>query len=72
MMISALTSVITLANRSIKVPVTARCAPMTSLLRRDMSSPVFVLVKKRSDMLCRWLNSPVRRSLITPSPTVAL
>ncbi len=65
-------SVITFVNRSTNVPVTARCAPMTSLFRRDISSPVFVLVKKRSDMLCRWLKSAVRRSLITPSPTVAL
>ena len=72
MMINALTSVMTLVNRSTKVPVTARCAPITSLLSRDISSPVFVFVKKRSDMLCRWLNSAVRRSLMTPSPTVAL
>ncbi len=72
MMARALTSVITFANRSMNVPVTARCAPITSLFSRDISSPVFVFVKNRSDMLCRWLNRAVRRSLITPSPTVAL
>ena len=42
----------TFVTMLISVPVTARCAPTTSLFSRAMISPVFVLVKKRSDMLC--------------------
>ncbi len=32
----------------------AFCAPTTSLFRRLISSPTLVLVKKRSDMRCKW------------------
>ena len=38
----------------INVPVTARWAPTTSLFRRAIISPVFVLVKKRKDICCIW------------------
>ena len=55
MIASTKTSVTTFVTRSTKVPVTARCAPPTSLFSRDISSPVLVWVKKRSDMCCRWL-----------------
>ena len=44
------------------VPVTADWAPTTSLLSRDISSPGRVVVKKPSDIRCRWAKSPVRRS----------
>ena len=56
----------------INVPVIARCAPTTSLLRRAMISPVFVLVKKRNDICCMWLYSDWRKSRMSPSPTVEL
>ena len=62
MIASVLTSVITLVIRSTMVPLMARCAPTTSLFSRDISSPVLVLVKKRSDMRCIWLNRATRRS----------
>ncbi len=39
--------------RVTKVPVTACWAPTTSLLSRDISSPVRVAVKKPRDMRCR-------------------
>jgi len=47
------TSVITLVTRLTSVPVTALCAPDTSLLRRDISSPVLVCVKKRKLIRCK-------------------
>ena len=37
-----------------KVPVIACWAPTTSVLTREISSPVLVAVKKRSDMFWRW------------------
>jgi len=40
----------------------AFCAPMTSLLRRLISSPTLVLVKKRSDMRWRREKRATRRS----------
>jgi len=40
----------------------AFCAPTTSLLRRDMSSPVLVLVKNLNDMRCKRENNPERKS----------
>ncbi len=55
-----------------RVPVTALCAPTTSLLKRDTISPDRVRVKKRSDMRCRWAYMAWRRSQIMPSPTRAL
>ncbi len=36
------------------VPVTARCAPTTSLFSRDINSPARVFVKKRRLRRCRW------------------
>ncbi len=44
------------------VEVNARCAPMTSLLRRLTSAPVWVRVKKASDCRCTWAKTRVRRS----------
>ena len=58
--------------RLINVPVTARCAPFTSLFRRDIISPVLVLVKKRMLMRCMWAYNAWRRSLMMPSPTAEL
>ena len=43
----------TLDTIDTKVPVIACCAPTTSELSRFMSSPVFVAVKKRSDIPCK-------------------
>ena len=40
----------------------AFCAPTTSLFRRLINSPTLVLVKKRSDMLCKREYSAMRRS----------
>ena len=52
MMTRVAVTVTTLATSVTKVLVTACCAPTTSLLRRDIISPVLVLVKKASDI--RW------------------
>ena len=46
---------IRLVVTSTRVLVTALCAPTTSLLSRLINSPVLLLVKKRSDMRCRWV-----------------
>ncbi|OPZ66444.1 MAG: hypothetical protein BWY83_02884 [bacterium ADurb.Bin478] len=40
----------------------AFCAPITSLFSRLISSPTWVLVKKRSDMRCKPAYSAMRRS----------
>ena len=69
MITRALTSVMELVNTSTSVPLTARWAPMTSLFRREMSSPVLTPVKKRRDIRWRWAKSSVRRSQMMPSPT---
>ena len=50
------------------VEVNARCAPMTSLLSRETSAPVWVRVKNASDIRCTWANTLVRRSKIRLSP----
>jgi hypothetical protein len=50
------------------VEVNARWAPMTSLLSRDTSAPVWVRVKNASDIRCTCANTEVRRSKISPSP----
>ena len=42
-----------LENTVTKVPVIACCAPTTSVLTREISSPVLVAVKNRSDILCK-------------------
>ena len=44
------------------VEVNACCAPMTSLLSRLTSAPVWVRVKNASGMRCTWSNTSVRRS----------
>ena len=44
------------------VEVKARCAPITSLLSRDTSAPVWVRVKNASDMRCTCAKTLVRRS----------
>ena len=50
------------------VEVNARWAPMTSLLSRETSAPVWVRVKNASDFRCTWAKTWVRRSKIRPSP----
>ena len=45
-----------------RVEVNARCAPITSLLSRETSAPVWVRVKNASDMRCTCANTEVRRS----------
>ena len=54
MIAAAPTSAITFEIVETITPLIAPCAPTTSLFRRDISSPVFVSVKKRSDIRCRW------------------
>ena len=51
-----------------RVEVKARWAPITSLLSRVTSAPVWVRVKNASDWRCTWPNTWVRRSKIRPSP----
>ena len=50
------------------VEVNARWAPITSLLSRLTSAPVWVRVKNASDRRCTCANTEVRRSWISPSP----
>ena len=50
------------------VPVMARWAPITSLLRRLISAPVCTLVKNDTPMRCTWSYSATRRSKMSPSP----
>ena len=59
---SVVTSTITLLTTLPSVLVTAVCAPITSLLRRDVIDPVGVRVKNAIGM--RWIlaNSALRRS----------
>ena len=54
MIASVSANMATLVMILMSVPVTARCAPVTSLLSREMSSPDLVLVKKRNPMRCMW------------------
>ncbi len=51
-----------------RVEVNARWAPITSLLSRETSAPVWVRVKKASDWRWTCPNTWVRRSKISPSP----
>ena len=51
-----------------RVEVNARWAPMTSLLSRETSAPVWVRVKNASDWRWTWAKTWVRRSKIRPSP----
>ena len=45
-----------------RVEVKARWAPITSLLSRETSAPVWVRVKKARDCRCTWPKTCVRRS----------
>ena len=67
-MVSVVESTITFDTSEPSVPVTASCAPMTSLFRRLMSAPVCVRVKNATGMRCTLSNSATRRSWIIPSP----
>ena len=53
---------ITLATTEDSVLVSARWAPMTSLLSRLTSAPVCVRMKKATGMRCTWSKTSVRRS----------
>ncbi len=60
-----------LATTPDRVLLNARWAPITSLLSRLTSAPVRVRVKKATGMRCTWSKTAVRRSRISPSPSVA-
>src|SRR5690606_1872115 len=51
-----------------RVSLNARCAPMTSLLRRLTRAPVRVRVKNATGIRWTWSNTAVRRSRMSPSP----
>ena len=56
------TTEIVLATVLDSVEVKARWAPITSLLSRETSAPVWVRVKNASDWRCTWPKTWVRRS----------
>src|SRR4029079_9504297 len=62
------TSAITLETTPDSVEVNACWAPITSLLSRLISAPVWVRVKNASGIRCTWSNTRVRRSRMSPSP----
>ena len=62
MAIRVVTRVIRLDATPPIVVVRARCAPMTSLLRRLVRAPVWVRVKNEMGMRCTWPNTATRRS----------
>jgi hypothetical protein len=62
------TSWITLLTTPDSVDVNARWAPITSLLRRLTSAPVWVRVKNCSGMRWTWSYTRVRRLKMMPSP----
>ena len=62
------TTAMELATVLDRVLVNARCAPITSLLSRETSAPVWVRVKNASDWRWTCPNTRVRRSKIRPSP----
>ena len=64
-------SVTTLETTEPSVPVSARCAPITSLFMRLISAPVCVRVKNAIGIRCVWSNSVRRSSKISPSPILA-
>ena len=45
-----------------RVEVKACWAPMTSLLSREMSAPVWVRVKNATGIRCTWAKTSERRS----------
>ena len=55
-------TVMTLEMTVPRVLVTAFWAPITSLLSRDISAPVWVRVKNDNGIRCTWSNSARRRS----------
>ena len=67
-MIATTTTEIALETVFDSVEVNARCAPITSLLRRETSAPVCVRVKNASDIRWTCANTWVRRSKIRFSP----
>ena len=56
------TTTIRLETTEPSVPVTARWAPITSLLSRLIRAPVWVRVKKAIGMRWTWSNRATRRS----------
>ncbi len=68
---SVSTSVTRLETTPESVLLKARCAPITSLLSLLTRAPVRVRVKKATGIRCTWSNTAVRRSRISPSPSVA-
>ena len=62
MAMSVVTSVMTFDATPPIVVVSARWAPMTSLLSRLVSAPVWVRVKNEIGMRCTWPNTATRRS----------
>ena len=63
------TAVVRFDAIEVAVEVTTPCMPLTSLVRRDCTSPPRVRVKKPSDWRCRCANTEVRSSCITRCPT---
>ena len=68
---SVVIAVMVFATTVPSVPVRARWAPITSLLRRLTRAPVRVRVKNETGSRCTWSNRATRRSKMRPSPTVA-
>ena len=63
MTVSVTTSVMTFETTVPSVPVTACCAPITSLFSRlTAATPVWVRVKNEIGRRCTWSNSATRRS----------
>jgi hypothetical protein len=65
---STMTRLTTLDTTDDSVLVRARCAPMTSLLSRDTSAPVWARMKNATGIRCTWSKTSVRRLKISPSP----
>ena len=62
MAVSVVASTITFDTTEPSVPVTALCAPTTSLFSRLTSAPVCVRVKNARGMRCTLSNSVLRSS----------
>ena len=59
---SVVTRTMTFDTTDPSVPVSARCAPITSLFNRLISAPVWVRVKNATGMRWTWSNSRDRMS----------
>ncbi len=59
---SVVTNTITFETTDPRVPVTALCAPITSLFMRLISAPVCVRVKNEIGSRCTWSNNAARSS----------